>query len=403
MTLAAEFRGGWAAALACLIGHIIGLHTLPPYTIGLFIRPLQDAFGWSRMSISLGITILTICTAISAPVVGLLADRIDERILIATGMLVLAVGYASLATMAGSLTAFWATMALMALLGAGCSPVTLSRILVSLFDRHRGLAVGVTLIGTGLTGTLSPLVLGPIIEEHGWRAGYLAMAAIMVVCLPIVLLLLLIGNGAGAARRRSLRTAGPSPVAFSDILRQRPFTRLAMAFFCIAIATGGSVVHFVPMLVDAGNTAADAARMASLLGLSLVTGRLLTGIAMDHVFAPRLAVGLMTASAVGFLVLATSGPGALPYVALLVGMSLGAEIDLIVFLASRYFRMHEYGRAFGLLYSTFLVGVALSPAVYALLHDAAGSYSSSFVWAAGFLAVSAFLFLTLPRFAPRQA
>src|SRR5215475_5006026 len=156
-----EFRRGWAAALGCLIGHVVGLHTLPPYTIGLFIGPLQDAFGWSRTSISLGITILTIGLAIGAPVVGLLVDRMGERTLIAFGMLVLAIGYASLSTMTGSLAVFWTTMALMAL--------------------------RVTLVGTGLTGTLAPIVLGPVIAEYGWRAGYQVLSLIMAVSLPIVL------------------------------------------------------------------------------------------------------------------------------------------------------------------------------------------------------------------------
>ena len=393
-----EFRRGWAAALGCLIGHVVGLHTLPPYTIGLFIGPLQDAFGWSRTSISLGITILTIGLAIGAPVVGLLVDRVGERTLIAVGMLVLAIGYASLSTMTGSLAVFWTTMALMALLGAGCSPVTLSRILVFIFDRNRGMALGVTLVGTGLTGTLAPIVLGPVIAEYGWRAGYQVLSLIMAVSLPIVLGLLVL-NGVGKARPKVSPDAGRSPPPrLGEIARQPLFLRLAAVFFCIAIATGGAVVHFVPMLVDAGYPAQTAAQMASLLGLSLVTGRLLTGIAMDYVFAPRLAVVLMAISAGGFVALGLGDSALLPYVAVFVGMSLGAEIDLIVFLASRYFAPQHFGRTFGLLYSTFLVGVALSPPVYALLHEAEGSYDPGFLWAAGFLALSAMLFLTLPRF-----
>jgi hypothetical protein len=88
----------------------------------------------------------------------------------------------------------------------------------------------------------------------------------------------------------------------------------------------------------------------------------MTGIAMDYVFAPRLAVILMATSAAGFAALAVGGAELLPYVALFVGLSLGAEIDLIVFLASRYFPVHHFGGTFGLLCSSFLVGVAVSPA-----------------------------------------
>jgi hypothetical protein len=88
----------------------------------------------------------------------------------------------------------------------------------------------------------------------------------------------------------------------------------------------------------------------------------------------------------------------LPFLAILVGLSLGAEIDLIVFLTSRYFRIDHYARAFGLLYSTFLLGVALSPVAYALLRERGGDYSLGFLWAAAFLTVSVALLATLPRY-----
>ncbi len=143
---ASEFRRGWPAMIACLIGQAIGLHTLPPFTIGLFIVPLQQEFGWTRTSISFGITIITIGTALSAPLIGAIVDRTGVRILIASGMLALAAGYFALSLMQGSIVQFWAIMALMALLGTGCTPVTLSRIIVALFDRRRGAALGLTLV-----------------------------------------------------------------------------------------------------------------------------------------------------------------------------------------------------------------------------------------------------------------
>src|SRR5262249_39455286 len=160
---------------------------------------------------------------------------------------------------------------------------------------------------------LAPIVLGPVIAEYGWRAGYQVLSLIMVVCLPIVLGLLIL-NGVGKARPKVSPDAGRSPPPrLAEIACQQLFLRLAAVFFCIAIATGGAVVHFVPMLVDAGYPAQTAAQMASLLGLSLVTGRLLTGIAMDYVFAPRLAVVLMAISAGGFVALGLAYLPLLPY------------------------------------------------------------------------------------------
>jgi len=395
-----EFRRGWPAVLACLIGNTIGLHTLPPYTIGLFIAPLQHEFGWSRISISLGITIITIGTAISSPAIGVIVDRVGERRLIATGMLMLACGYCALSSMNGSIGGYWTIMALMALFGSGCAPVTLSRIIVTLFDRDRGAALGIALIGTGLAGALAPVVIAPIIAGQGWRAGYLALAAVMLALLPIAFGLLLF-NGTGEPRVSPVQEH--SRVSIAEAIKQPLFLRLLVLFFLIALGAGGVVVHFVPMLADAGYQPSHAAYFASMLGLSLVSGRLLTGFAVDRIFAPKVAMILMAGSAAGFAVLAVHGQEFLPYAAILVGMSLGAEIDLIAYLSSRYFAPRLFGCVFSLLYSGFLVGVALSPLVYAGLHDCIGSYAPGFIWTAVLLALSAVIFATLPRFVSRRA
>ncbi|MCC8943547.1 MFS transporter [Bradyrhizobium sp. Arg62] len=395
---AGEFRRGWPAMIACLIGHAIGLHTLPPFTIGLFIVPLQQDFGWSRTSISLGITIITIGTALSAPLVGAIVDRVGERILIATGMAMLAAGYFALSLMAGSISQFWVIMALMALLGAGCTPVTLSRIIVGLFDRRRGTALGLVLIGTGVAGAVAPVLLSPIIAASGWRAGYQTLALVMLVGLPIVVGLLAL-NRVGDAQPQSTGGRGvESPVTVGEVARQPIFLRLLIPIALVALGTGGVVVHFVPMLIDAGFARAHAGQMAGLLGVSVVFARLLVGVAIDYVFAPLVATILMAASAVGFLGLALGGQGLTPLAAVLVGLSLGAEVDLVVYLASRYFPERSFGRAYGMLYSAFLVSVAMSPLVYAGFREAIGNYRPGFAWAAVFLAVSSICFAALPRF-----
>jgi MFS family permease len=384
--------------IACLIGHAIGLHTLPPFTIGLFIAPLQHDFGWSRTSISLGITIITIGTAASSTLVGVVVDRIGERVLIATGMLALAAGYLGLSLMDGSIAGYWVIMALMALLGAGCAPVTLSRIIVGLFDRHRGAALGVVLIGTGLTGALAPVFLSPIIVSEGWRAGYQVLALVMMIGLPIVVGLLIFNGVGKAGQALPASSYRPSSVSIGEVLRQPVFVRLLIPFVCVAIGTGGVVVHFVPMLIDAGYAPSRAGQMASLVGLSLVSARLLVGIVLDFAFAPKLATFLMAVSAAGFLGLAVADKALLPWAAILTGISLGAEVDLIVYLASRYFPQSYFGRAYSLLYAAFLIAVAFSPVIYAQFREWSDEYTLGFAWAAIFLVASSVCFARLPRF-----
>ena len=236
-------------------------------------------------------------------------------------------------------------------------------------------------------------------ETYGWRAGYKALGLMVVVAWPVILALLIlsgVGKSTGHAQQR--KQLG-SPL---QTLCQPPMLRLLLAFFCTAIATGGAVVHFVPMLIDAGYSQSRAAGMASLMGLCLTACRVLVGIASDRVFAPRLAMVLTSVSAIGFLLVPLGGAEALPYVAVLVGLSLGAEVDLLVYLTSRYFQPKLYGHAFGVLYPSFLIGAAVSPVIYAELEKARGDYSTGFIWAGVFLAVSTLLFGTLPRFPTRD-
>lgn len=390
-----ELRAGWPVVVACFVGNAVGLHALPPYTAGLFIGPMVQNLGWSRAQASAGITIVTLATAVTAPLAGLLIARWGERSLLTGSTLALALGYVALSALGGTLLVNWAIFVAMAVFGAGCTPVTFSRLIVRHFDRRRGAALGLAWLGTGLTASLAPPLLGPLIAAHGFSAGYQALAVVMLASLPIMLGLL---NFPRASRASSLASAG----AATPIAQAPPaiLWRLLVAFACVALAIGGVVVHFVPMLTEAG-FGLRSTQLAALLGVALILGRLLTGIAVDRLFAPRLAAWLVGIAALGFLALAFLPQGWTPLAAVFVGMALGSELDLIAFLNSRYFGRSADAR-FGALYAAFLCGVALSPLVFGLLRDRFGSFTPTELWSAALLAIAAITYAGLPRYpAPR--
>jgi cyanate permease len=217
----------------------------------------------------------------------------------------------------------------------------------------------------------------------------------MIVGCPIVFGLLLF-NGVGGGGQVPARSSAAA-VTIAEVVRQPMFVRLLVPFVLVAVATGGVVVHFVPMLIDAGYTPSRAGQMASLVGLSLVSARLLVGIVLDYAFAPTVATVLTAASAVGFLGLAVSDNEFLLGAAIVTGLSLGAELDLIAYLASRCFPPNHFSRAYSLLYSAFLISVALSPVIYAGLREWGGDYRPAFACAAIFLAASSICFARLRR------
>jgi hypothetical protein len=181
-------------------------------------------------------------------------------------------------------------------------------------------------------------------------------------------------------------------------IRDWLFWRLILSFTLVALAVAGFVTHFVPMLTDEGMPPLQAARIAGLLGPAVLIGRLGVGVIVDHVFAPFVAAGVMLLTAAGLAMLALGGPAFAAPGALAVGLAMGAEVDLIAYMTARYYGMSHYGRMYGLLYGSFLIGTGSSPYVISLVQAAASSYTPALWMSAGLLSVATLIFATLPRF-----
>jgi MFS transporter, OFA family, oxalate/formate antiporter len=158
------------------------------------------------------------------------------------------------------------------------------------------------------------------------------------------------------------------------------------------------MIHFVPILLDVGFTTDAAVKIAGVIGIAVVLGRLLVGFAVDRIFAPRVAIAILFACISGVLALALLGSAVAVPAAFVIGFSVGAEVDLIGYLVARYFGIHAYGQIYGRQYSTFLIATGLSPVILGAVRDATGTYTASLFTAAAFMVVSAALFAKLPKF-----
>lgn len=390
----AELRRGWPVLAGAILGVGVGVVALPSAAVSLFMHDLQTSVGWSRAEISLASTILFGVLAASAPVVGWLADRMSEAKIAAASILILGGVFLAVSQAPARLGFYYAAFAAMGFLGAGAATVTFARAISRTFVQARGLALGLSMIGTGVSSAVLPMVLAPYVAEQGWRAGFMALAAVAVVSAPVVWLLL---------RRTPPELAPIAPLdgkaaAPGRIVLDATFWKLALVFGLVPLAAVGMQLHYLAFLTDAGLTPAQAGALAGLIGVSVLVGRILTGWLMDRIFAPYVAAAMMGVSALGLLALGLWGaPAALAGVVAL-GLSIGAEIDLIGYLTARYYGLKVYGRVYGLFYLVCLVGSALSPLAYGLIRDAGDGYQAAQFAAAAVLVLTAAIFLTLRRY-----
>jgi cyanate permease len=401
-----EFKRGWPALVGAFIGVAAGVSSTFFYSLALFLKPLAAEFGWSRGEASLGALIGTLGAAVAAPATGRLIDRAGSTRVAVASTLILAAGFAALGFFTVGLASFLMTIAVMSLLDVGSSPMSYSRLLIAKFDRHRGLALGFALMGSGVGATLVPAMLVPYIATHGWRAGYECLAvAVLLATVPVALLTRGGRSRAAGAGGEPIDggsvTANRAPPRQNSLWRDPTFRLLGVIFLLAATAVLGTVVHFVAMLMDAGIDPDRAGRLAGSIGLSVIGGRLVTGVLLDRFPATRVTAGLFGCAALGMVVLAAGGTAmALPG-ALALGLGVGAEVDLIAYLVSRHFPDTDYGRVYGGVYGLFLLGAALGPALIGVLFDATHTYTLPLALGAGLLGAAAILALRIPPLAGR--
>jgi len=342
-------------------------------------------------------TVFGLLLAVAAPFCGRLVDRFGVRPVVAVSILFFAGGFYGLSVTSGDFAQVMMIVVAIAVLGSATSAVPYVRLVGTWFAKARGLAIGILMTGSGVAALVLPRVVGPYIQEHGWRAGYQLLAILALLALPLVLLW-------GVEKKRPATSATDltplvaDGVSFREAIRTRRFWVLGLAFTLAGTAIAGLIPHFVPLLQDGGMTLADAAKTASFIGMAIIAGRLITGFLCDHMFAPYVAALVLVIVAVGCLGLALLGVNFAIIAAILVGFGMGAEIDLAGYMSSRYFGLKAYGAIFGFQYGMFSLGAGLGPLLFGALNTAFGNYQMALTVAGVGLLVAIPMVLSLGRY-----
>lgn len=385
-----ELRNGWRILLACMVGVGFGATGLPFYTLGLFLKPLAAEFGWSAGAAAGAALCLQAGLIATAPFVGRLVDRFGARRVGLLSTVGLATGFAGLTLVGGPVVTLYGGWLALALLASGTTPVVWTRVVNAWFDRRRGLALGLTLAGTGLAASLGPVLIGQVIAAHGWRAGYWTLAAATLVgALPLLAVLLRdappVGSAVAAVRGEALAAA----------LRSRRFWQSAAGFLLVGGGIAALIVHLVPVIIEQGAPPGRAASLAGLLGISIIVGRIAMGSLADRFHAPLVGFVFLLLPAVGVALLVNQQP---VLAILAIGLSAGAEVDLLAYLTARYFGLRAYGQIYGWQLSVFSLGAGLGPVLLGAARDHWAAYPPGLWICAAVVVAGAMLIGALGRF-----
>jgi MFS family permease len=150
---------------------------------------------------------------------------------------------------------------------------------------------------------------------------------------------------------------------------------MVSAFFLMGASVQGCLVHLTAMLTDRGSTLQMAALGSSLMGAAVLMGRVGTGYLLDRFFAPHLAAVFFGGVAAGIgLLWAGTGTAVAFAGGFLVGLGMGAEVDIIAYLISRYFGLRSFGKVYGSAFGAYVLAGALGPLAMGKGFDLTGSY-----------------------------
>jgi predicted MFS family arabinose efflux permease len=405
----AEWRNGWQLVLACFVGAILAGIALN--TVGVFMGPLSEEFGWSSAEITAAVPINGWLIAFTAPLVGGLMDRVGARRVGLIGCVALPVAIASLGFISGSIWTYWAGWGLIAVAQITANILIWTMPVAGRFIASRGTALAIVLMGNSAAGILYPPIATMLIADFGWRAAYIITGAgLLALCLPVVWLFFYDRRDivrAGKAPLEAGNTAdGPQVVLLPgmsarEALRTRHFWQFLAA---IVLGAGSAVtmfIHIIPMSTAAGLSRIEAATVASAFGISTLVVKIIVGPVVDRMRAPPLAALTMLCPIISCLIFMGAqddiGLGWAILAAVLSGVGTGAELDMIGVLAARMFGVANYGRIYGMSLTAFQLAIGSGPLIVSISFDRAQSYGPALVGLMICLFGSVLLLATLGR------
>jgi MFS family permease len=375
---------GWIIVATSAAGLFLGAFPIVVFSFGVFFESFAREFQASRTGVSLAFTIHNLVSGIFAVVIGRVADRTSARMVILPGLVMVATLLLSAKAIGARMSGLYFFYIALGLVAPATTTVPYALVVSRWFDRRRGLALGGMMVGLGLGAIAMPVVAQRLIASFGWRNAFAIVGcAMLTIAVPLVAVFLkdtpeqmgLLPDGASVEAARPDTASGLDGVTWRQASHSGTFWLLIAVFVLLAASVHACIVHMPQLFADRGATAENAAMASSIVGLALLGGRIGCGYFLDRYFGGRVALAVCVGAALGIALLWTGRAGGLAVVgAFLIGLGMGAEVDIIAFLMSRYFGLRSLGATMGFAFSSFVIAGGLGPLLMGVAFDRTGSY-----------------------------
>ena len=376
------------------------------YAFGLFIVPMEEAFGWTRTEISASLSFAAV-GGLSAPLLGRAMDRFGARPILVISLGVFGLSFC-LRPLMTELWHWYALSFMQFVTFSGMTVLPAGRLVAAWFPRIRGRMTGIAATGNNVGGLVMPVFIAALLAAMPWSEAYLVLGvASFVIAGAAALVIRDTPPAVGARVRRPLVAGGraaPSVLALHDqelreTVRTHTFYAVLAAITLGTFTYSAILPHVLAHLVNKGMANASALSALGTLAAAGVCGKLMFGWMSERYGARRLMMANLVGQAAFTALLAVAGgSGVLVVAAPLFGLFMGGFGALYILVVQESFGMRHYGSVMGLMNLGTVVSFGLGPLIAGASYDISGGYGAAFLIVCGlFVAGAVSLIFARPR------
>jgi MFS family permease len=376
------------------------------FSLPVFLVPMTQATGWSRLGISSAMTIGFLAMAVGSVFWGAVTDRFGPRMVVLAGSSLLAASLA-LASHSRSLIEFQLVFGLFVGFAASAIFAPMMATVTAWFDTQRSLAVSLVSAGMGM----APMTMSPIaawlVSHHDWRTAFLIIAVIVAaIMIPTSFCVrrpaTLEGVKSSAATQHSA-----SEMSVREAVLSPQFVILLLTNFSCCATHSGPIFHTVSYAIGCGITAVTAVSIYSVEGLAGLGGRLGFGLLGDRFGAKNVLVAGLLVQAFGALGYFFAHSLSEFYaIATLFGFTYAGVMPLYAVIARENFPLRMMGTIIGGSAMAGSLGMATGPLLGGWIFDATGDYGWLYIASFGMgigAVLIAWTFKPFPKDQPEAA
>lgn len=369
------------------------------YGPSVYLSALSEERGWPIGQISTALTVSFLLNALSIGLVGSFLGRHGPRLIMSIGAVILGTGL----VLIGQITEIWQAFLVFPLMGLGwscLSTIAITSTIAPWFERHQGKAISTALLGASLGGMFGvPITMFFVTQLGLTQAMWLIGVLSVIIIVPISIGILrrrpqdigltpdgLPPDDSHPASQRSARDWGRT-----QALRTYNLLSVIIAFGMGLMVQVGFLSQQVKLLQSHISPTGISLTILAAGSLAFL-GRVILARHADRINIRQSSFIVLLMAGIGMLIIGTTDSVTVIILGVLIfGFNVGNLTTLPALIVRREFGSASFGRVFGVTGTCMQLFSAFGPALFGLLYDLTGSYSTPLVIAGLLLGTGAIL------------